>query len=105
MAEPSQRLRNSITKDNLWLYILSLLKRREGYPYEIREMIEKRFGFKPGKVTAYIVLKKLEKGGYVSKTRKVKREGPERTYYRITGKGLGEIDKGKEILERTCKTF
>ena len=93
MTSPSERLDKSLTKDNLWIYILTLLKEREMYPYEIRKTIKDRFGFSPGNVTAYIVLKKLKGGGYVRVSRRGRERGPERTYYVITGKGIDELKK------------
>ncbi len=93
MASPFERFSRSLTSDNLWLYILTLLKSEAMYPYKIREMVEGKFGFRPGNVTAYIVLKKLESGGYVRASKKEKDQGPEKTYYEITEKGLKELRK------------
>jgi len=100
MKEPSTRLLDSITKDNLWIYILSLLMKKEMYPYEIRREITKVFGFNPGVVTAYVVLYKLEKDGYVKSGEKMKIGGPERKYYKITTKGKEELKKGKIIFKK-----
>ena len=91
MVKPSERLEKSITKDNLWLYILTLLKKKNLYPYEIKSSIEKSFGFSQGNVTAYIVLKKLKSGGYVKIIKKDQDRGPQRTHYKITEKGLSEL--------------
>ncbi|MCK4335893.1 MAG: PadR family transcriptional regulator [Candidatus Aenigmarchaeota archaeon] len=99
---PFERFKKSLTKDNLWIYILTLLKDGELYPYEIRNKIEKEFNFKPGNVTAYIVLKKLKIGGYVDISKTKKEQGPERTYYKITEKGKEELRKAiKFYSERT----
>jgi PadR family transcriptional regulator PadR len=100
MATPSQRFERSVTKDNLWIYILSLLKKREMYPYELKKSIESDFGFSPGNVTAYIVLKKLKAGGYVKTMRKDRGKGPERTFFMITQKGMGELEKAREIIKK-----
>ena len=59
MLTPAEKFEKSITKDNLWLYIFMLLKKKELYPYEIREEIKRNFGFSAGNMTAYVVLKKL----------------------------------------------
>jgi PadR family transcriptional regulator PadR len=103
MRAPSERLRKSMTSDNLWLYILTLLKSKEMYPYEIREKIKDRFGFLPGNVTAYIVLEKLKAGGYVKIGRKEKSGGPERAYFRITPKGKAELGKAGKIFSSLSK--
>ena len=97
MPTPSERFERSMTKDNLWLYILSLLKERDMYPYEIRGSIREKFSFSPGNVTAYIVLKKLSAGGYVAVRKKDKGKGPQRTHYSITEKGERELSKASAI--------
>lgn len=100
MTTPSQRLIDSITKNNLWLYILSLLSKKDMYPYEIRKEIKKVFGFEPGNVTAYFVLYRLEKAGYVKSGKILKKVGPERKYYKITKQGKEELKQGKDILKK-----
>lgn len=77
-----------------------LLKKRDLYPYEIREEIKTKFGFSPGTMTAYVVLKKLESGGYVNVLKKDQGKGPERTFYKITEKGLNELNKAKELHKK-----
>ena len=100
MPSPSERFEKSMTRDNLWLYILTLLKKGELYPYEFRKAVKERFGFSPGNVTAYIVLKKLRSGGYVKVVRKNRGKGPERTFYKITEKGIAELGKAKAIYKK-----
>lgn len=96
---PSKRLFEKLTKENLWLYLLSLLKEKDMYGYELRRAVQDSFGFKPGNVTAYRVLYSLRKSGFVEV---VKREsaGRERKYYRITKWGREELEKGKDVLKR-----
>lgn len=94
---PFERLKKSNTKENLWLYILSLLKEKELYGWEIPKLIEGRFGFKPGKITPYRVLYRLEADHFVaSKIKERKR------FYKITEKGKKELERAlnfyKEIL-------
>ncbi len=97
---PSRRLEQKLTKENLWLYILSLLEDRDMYGYELREEIEKKFGFKPGNVTAYRVLYSLRRQALVKKVEK-SAEGRERKYYKITKKGSDELKEGKRVLRGT----
>lgn len=92
--EPHERLQRTLTSEMLWLYILSLLGEKPGYAYELRSQVQKRFGFLPGNVSSYIVLYKLEAGGFV-KTRSEKR----RVYYAITDKGKKELESGKRFLK------
>ena len=100
MAAPAERFEKSITKDNLWLYICILLKKKELYPYEIKEAIKTAFGFSPGNMTAYVVLKKLQAGGYVTVMKTDQGKGPERTFYKITEKGMNELNKAKELHKK-----
>ena len=87
---PIERLQKSNSKENLWMYILYLLKKRKVYGWEIPDIIEKKFGFKPGKITPYRVLYRLEKNSFV-KSRMEKR----RRIYQITKKGEKELKSAK----------
>ena len=95
---PSQRFEASITRDNLWIYILTLLRRKELYAYELNSRILDTFGFSPGNVTAYIVLQRLKTGGYVRASRTAKEGGPSRHYYGVTPMGLAELKKARAII-------
>jgi len=79
---PSLRLEKSNTTENLWLYILAILQNQPLYGWEIPELIEKKFGFRPGKITPYRVFYRLEADGFV-KSRSEER----RRVYEITDKG------------------
>ena len=89
---PLERLQKSNTKENLWIYILSLLKKGELYGWEVRSVIEKKFNFRPGLITPYRVLYRLEKDGFV-KSKIVER----RRIYQITEKGKKELGKAKNF--------
>jgi len=86
MQTPISRLEKKVRKENLWIYILSLLEKKELYAFEIRSMINKRFGFWIGNVTDYKVLYLLEQGGYVSSSLKHNKR-----YYRITASGKNQL--------------
>ncbi len=103
MASPSERFRKSITNDNLWIYVLTLLKKNRMYAYELNEKIEKEFNFAPGNVTAYIILKRLQIDGYVKASGTEKSGGPQRKYYTITEKGKKELEKAKKIYSSMKK--
>ncbi len=91
---PLERLRKSNTKENLWVYILSLLKEREIYAWEIPSLIEKKFGFKPGRITPYRVLYRLESKSFVKSKMKERRR-----IYHITEKGKKELVLAKKFLK------
>ncbi len=90
---PMEKLRRNNTHECLWPYILRILKDKPSHGYVLRKEIERRFGFKPGKVTAYLVLYSLTKKGYVEK-KKIGR----RQVYRITS-------KGRELLRKAVNFY
>ncbi len=99
MQKPAERLKKKVQKENLWLFILSLLNKKDRYGYELRELIKKRFGFLSGSVTAYKVLYLLERGGYVSSKKDKKR------YYKITASGREQLKKSKLFLESVLRSL
>jgi len=91
---PFERLENLNTKENIWIYILSLLKKRPIYAWEIQDMIEKSFGFKPGRITPYRALYRLEEDGFVKSEMEERRR-----VYKITEKGKKELEKAKSFYK------
>jgi DNA-binding PadR family transcriptional regulator len=87
------RLRNKVQKENLWFFVLLLLSTDERYGFELRQLINERFGFWSGNVTAYRVLYDLEKSKLVKAELKERRR-----YYRITDLGRKELDEAREYL-------
>jgi len=100
MQKPVERLKRKIEKENLWIFILCSLEKNKRYGKELRELIEKRFDFLTGKVTAYKVLYLLERGGYV-KSEKIGKK----VYYKITKKGREELSEGRKYLKNISKTI
>lgn len=92
---PFDRLQKLNTKENLWLYILILLKEEVLYAWQIQSLIEGSFGFKPGRITPYRVLYRLEKGGFVKSEVKERRR-----IYRITEKGKRELENAKNFYRK-----
>lgn len=96
--KPLERLKIYNTRENLWIYILSLLKEKNLHAWLLQEMIEEKFGFRPGKITSYRVLYRLEKEGLVkSKIKERKR------VYQITKKGEEELKKAKEFYKEILR--
>lgn len=95
---PIERLRRKLTIENLWLYILTLLKDGPKYPYEIPELMEKRFGWRPARVTGYIVMKRLEMDGYIRIVRRRSSQGRVRNYYELTEKGREALREAESLL-------
>lgn len=95
-SKPVKRLKQLLTVGNLWLYILSLIKRNgRMYAYTLDDEIEKEFFFKPSKVMIYLVLYKLEGDGMI----KAETVGEERRkYYNIAKKGEETLNFAKQYF-------
>lgn len=79
---PLRRLRQLNTTECLWPYILRLLREKPTHAYTLRAAVEKRYGFRPGVMTAYKVLYLLTKEGLVEKSAEGRKQ-----VYRITPRG------------------
>lgn len=95
-----KRLKDLNTKDCLWMYILRILHDGPVHGYVLRKEIEKRFGFKPGTVTAYRVLYYLRGRGFVRK----KSEG-RRKIYSITEGGERQLGMAVGFYKRQSKVL
>jgi DNA-binding PadR family transcriptional regulator len=88
---PVKRLRRLLTSENLWLYVLSLLRRRKKlYAYELDGRIESEFGFRPDKIMIYIVLYRLEAEGLISSEFLERRK-----YYALAKKGRNALESAR----------
>ncbi len=100
---PSERLKKANTIENLWIYALLLIKETPNepiYAWQIPNLIEKKFGFMPGRITPYRVLYRLESEGFVKSRQKDRKR-----VYQITDKGIKELEAGKNILRETLEYF
>jgi DNA-binding PadR family transcriptional regulator len=95
---PLLRLERSLTTENLWLYILSTLKKKKTYAYALNSQIEKRFGWRPGLITSYLVFYKLEAEGLITS-----KYDERRKYYDITAKGKDALKEGKRMMAELGK--
>lgn len=101
-----KRLISRTTRDNLWLYVLTLLKERDHFAYELRGAIQERFGVEMASVTAYVLLYKLRRDKLVELSEE-RREGkrPTRKYYKITELGLQTLIEARKYLRLLSKTL
>jgi DNA-binding PadR family transcriptional regulator len=101
-----KRLISRTTRDNLWLYVLKLLKERDYFAYELRGAIQERFGVEMASVTAYVLLYKLRRDKLVQLSEE-RREGkrPTRKYYKITELGLQTLIEARKYLRLLSKTL
>ncbi|MFH1520568.1 MAG: PadR family transcriptional regulator [Candidatus Micrarchaeota archaeon] len=91
---PIKRLKRLLTIGNLWLYLLSLVKTRKIYAYEMDSLVEKEFSFKPNKIMIYIVLYRLENEGLISSKFEERRK-----YYTITKDGKETLNSAREYFK------
>jgi DNA-binding PadR family transcriptional regulator len=101
-----RRLISRTTKENLWLYVLTLLEERDYFAYELQGAIKDRYGVEIASVTAYVLLYKLQRDGLVelSEERKEGRR-PTRKYYRITDNGRQTLDQARKYLVLLVETL
>jgi DNA-binding transcriptional regulator PaaX len=90
--EPIKRYTDSVTNNNLWVYILSLGKEKEVPEGEVSRMIFEKFGFLPNDLMVKTVIFRLKKDGYASKER-----FQSQSAYKATDKGIKELEKMKSI--------
>jgi len=97
---PLKRLIELNTKDCLWVYILRTLEDGPTHGYAIRKEIEKRFGFRPGTVTAYKVLYLLSKSGFVKKAASGRQK-----VYAITPSGKKALKGAEDFYKSRVKAL
>ena len=93
-----ERMRRKLGVELLWIYLLSLLKKKPSHAYALRSEISEKFGFLPGNVSAYVVLYKLQNRGFV----KTKKDG-NRTVYSVTTEGKALLKSAKNELQKVEK--
>ena len=97
-ATPMKRLASLNTYDCLWIYVLRVLLDAPVHAYALRKIIELRFGFEPGMVSAYKVLYLLEQDGYVKSS-----ESGRVTNYEITASGKKILSAAQKFYEGQAK--
>ena len=84
-----EHLKSSLTRDNLWLYLLAELSNGDATPRELRDRVVKTHGFAPAAITFYSVLYKLKREGLVKKS-----SDAFRSAYSVTDRGKSELANG-----------
>ncbi len=98
MGKPIKRLEKHTKINNIWLYVLSLLKKKDLHAYTLNQEIKNKFKFKPSRIMIYLVLYKLEDEKLISSYLKDRRK-----YYKITKKGEKELKDAKKYLLELSK--
>jgi PadR family transcriptional regulator len=88
-----EHLRDTLTRGNLWLYILAVLEKGPRSPVELRKEVRGRYSFAPAAITFYSVLYKLRREGLVRKA-----SAEFRSKYEVTQRGREELARGRELL-------
>ena len=89
-----RRLKTSLTTGNLWLHILSMLKREKRlYAYALGSEMQRHSGFSQGFLMNYLILYKLENEGLIASEFEGRRK-----YYSLTAKGRKELAAAKSYL-------
>jgi DNA-binding PadR family transcriptional regulator len=96
------RLRNKLTKEMLWIYILRLLQERPHYSYEIKELVKRRFEFAPALVSGYAIIYKMKREGLIEEEQ-ISSDSP-RKYYSITDQGRIAMKEAKQFLAKTIES-
>lgn len=97
-ASPMRRLIYLNTSECLWIYVLRILLDAPVHAYALRKMIDARFGFEPGMVSAYKVLYLLEQERYVKS-----KENGRVTNYEITPSGKKILLSARNFYEKQAK--
>jgi len=93
-----RRLKEKLTKENLWLYIIKELSQKPMYAYQVKVALKEKYGIKVATVTVYTVLYRMEREGLIAKS-KVNEE----KVYMPTEKGLDQLKRGIAFLEEVVK--
>ncbi|RLF97928.1 MAG: PadR family transcriptional regulator [Thaumarchaeota archaeon] len=89
-----KRLFRKLTIENLWLYIIFLLKRGPMYGYQIKLSLSEVFNIRPATVTVYAVLYKMVREGLIEKS-----NINGKTMYKVTNRGLENFQRGLRFIE------
>ena len=91
-----RHLRSTLTRGNLWIYILSELRKGDATPGALRSQVQKVHGFSPAAITFYSVLYRLRREGLAKKS-----SDSFRSPYGITSKGREELQNAIGLLKET----
>jgi len=94
-----EHLKDSLTRGNLWIYVLSALDAGPATPGEIKKKVQSRHGFSPATITFYSVLYKLRREGLVHRS-----SDEFRSAYEVTPDGKAALARARDLLEKVRKT-
>lgn len=89
-----KRLKDKLTKENLWIYILKELRREPAYAYKVKILLREKYNINVATVTVYTVLYRMEMEGLITKIRS------DDKVYKVTEKGLEQLNKALMFLKK-----
>jgi DNA-binding PadR family transcriptional regulator len=89
-----ERLVRKLTKENLWLYVISVLRSGPMYGYAIKKAISDKFKFNPSTITVYAVIYRMVGEGLLEKF-----SSGGTSYYRVTDKGIKVFEKARDFIK------
>lgn len=98
MEEFVKKWSSQFKKGTLSFIVLSLLRKKEYYGYELIEEVSKTMQFEIAEGTLYPLLNRLNKAGLVEFERRPQLKGVARKYYTIT-------EAGKRSLKEMSKVW
>lgn len=88
-----RRLKDKLTKENLWLYIVKELAQEPTYAYKVKVLLREKYNINVATVTVYTVLYRMEREGLITKVK-----SDDKTY-KVTEKGLEQLNKALTFLK------
>jgi len=93
-----KRLKDKLTKENLWLYVIKELSERPMYAYQVKVSLREKYGINVATVTVYTVLYKMEREGLIVKVR----SGDDKLYT-PTERGLEQFKLGLDFIREVSE--
>jgi len=94
-----KRLKDKLTKENLWLYIVRELAEKPMYAYKVKVVLREKYNINVATVTVYTVLYRMEREGLITKVR------GDDTTYRATEKGLEQLSRALAFMKEIVRSL
>jgi len=94
-----KRLKDKLTKENLWLYIVRELAEKPMYAYKVKVVLREKYNINVATVTVYTVLYRMEREGLITKVR------GDDTTYRATEKGLEQLSRALALMKEIIRSL
>jgi DNA-binding PadR family transcriptional regulator len=92
-----KRLKDKLTKENLWLYIVKELAEEPMYAYRVKVVLREKYDINVATVTVYTVLYRMEREGLITKVK-----GGDTTY-KATERGLEQLSKAIAFMKKVVQ--